>query len=299
MQRFRNILVYPAALRESDPSVATATDLAHRTGASLTIVTVVSPDGQLAGVRRRKRGARLHSLASRLRLDGLTVQSYVLSSSSPARAIAEHVNTHRIDLVIKTARSTGEPDARAFSSTAKELMRTCLCPVWTVRPPKDDTNRVIVAAVAPYHHDAASELRDRDVLDVAVQLVELRDAQLHIASVWTPFGAGLVNRGITQTELDDYTRTGELSARRELLSFLAPYDITGARIHVRAGRPGEIISAIASSLDAELVVVGSAGRRGIKRWLFGNTVETVLDDTDTAVLGVRDGGLFANRRVRA
>lgn len=46
--------------------------------------------------------------------------------------------------------------------------------------------------------------------------------------------------------------------------------------HVRRGAPAEHIVQLASHLDADLVVVGTHGRRGIERMLLGSVAERVL-----------------------
>lgn len=284
MRRFRSILVYPTGLHGSDPSIETATDLARRTGASITIVSVLSPDSPLHEAWRPRRQARLDALTSQLTLQRISATSALLTARSPASALVDYVRKRRIDLVVKTARVGDGREARAFSAIAKELMRTCPCPVWTVRGPGDETRPVILAAIAPFHHDSESERLDRDVLEVAMQLADLRDVELHVASAWTPIAGGYA----TRDEYEAYANAGKTGALRNLRAFLAPHPITSANIHLRDGRAADVVSAVALELDAELVVVGSAGRTGLRRWILGNTVDDVLDTSAAAVLGVPD-----------
>ncbi len=46
--------------------------------------------------------------------------------------------------------------------------------------------------------------------------------------------------------------------------------------HVRVGSPAEQITELALELDADLVVVGTHGRRGIRRMLLGSVAEAVI-----------------------
>jgi nucleotide-binding universal stress UspA family protein len=280
-----------------DPSMGQSLDLAARTGASLVIVGIVAPGGDMLDVQLRKRRTRIRALVDDARREGVNAIAEVVVSGSPANALIKIVRDRAIDLVIKTARVGNVRRARGFSDIAKELMRTCPCPVWAVRGENGASPRIILAAVAPYHHAIETERLDRDVLEVAAQLVQLRDARLHIASVWRPIGAARMHHDVSGPDYLDYARSSELAARSALSGFLARYCPFEARVHMRAGRSGEAIAAIAAELDAELVVVGSAGRTGIKRWFLGNTVEDVFDESRSAVLGVRDVGLAASARI--
>lgn len=53
------------------------------------------------------------------------------------------------------------------------------------------------------------------------------------------------------------------------------------------GRPDEAIVKAAEAVGADLIVVGSHGRTGLKHILLGSTVERVLDQTRCAVLVVK------------
>jgi universal stress protein E len=56
------------------------------------------------------------------------------------------------------------------------------------------------------------------------------------------------------------------------------------QIHIKAGNPNTVIPSIASKIKAELVVIGSVGRRGLKAKLMGNTAESILALLKTDVL---------------
>ena len=84
-------------------------------------------------------------------------------------------------------------------------------------------------------------------------------------------------------------RSCELDAVHGLRGLLASHssDVPWNRVHLRAGSADKVIADVADELDAEVIVVGSAGRTGLRRWVMGNTVEDVLRRTERATLGVR------------
>lgn len=57
--------------------------------------------------------------------------------------------------------------------------------------------------------------------------------------------------------------------------------------HVRRGAPAENIVQLATHLDADLIVIGTHGRRGVQRMLLGSVAERVLRLARCAVLSVR------------
>ena len=58
-------------------------------------------------------------------------------------------------------------------------------------------------------------------------------------------------------------------------------------VHAAQGRPAEQITQLAAELDADLIVVGTHGRKGISRLLLGSVAEGVLRLAHCPVLVVR------------
>lgn len=66
-----------------------------------------------------------------------------------------------------------------------------------------------------------------------------------------------------------------------------PLNIGHVIAHVRRGAPAENIVQLATHLDADLIVIGTHGRRGVQRMLLGSVAERVLRLARCAVLSVR------------
>ncbi|MBK7582228.1 MAG: universal stress protein [Myxococcales bacterium] len=62
---------------------------------------------------------------------------------------------------------------------------------------------------------------------------------------------------------------------------------TRAVTHIRLDAPAEEIAQLASDLEAELVIVGTHGRRGVRRLLLGSVAEGVVRLSPCATLVVR------------
>lgn len=61
-------------------------------------------------------------------------------------------------------------------------------------------------------------------------------------------------------------------------------------VHVRVGLPADQIVRLARDVEADLVVVGTHGRRGVQRFLIGSVAERVLRLAERPVLVVRPKG---------
>jgi nucleotide-binding universal stress UspA family protein len=72
----------------------------------------------------------------------------------------------------------------------------------------------------------------------------------------------------------------------------------GGRIsqEVRPGFPSEVITAAATDLGADLVVMSTHGRTGLSHLLLGSVAERVIRSTVCPVLVVRDRGEVAVER---
>jgi len=58
-------------------------------------------------------------------------------------------------------------------------------------------------------------------------------------------------------------------------------------VHVGEGSPAHVIVQMAASIDADLVVVGTRGRRGVEQWLLGSVATRVTERSACPVLVVR------------
>ncbi len=64
--------------------------------------------------------------------------------------------------------------------------------------------------------------------------------------------------------------------------------------HVRVGSPAQQIAQLASDLDADLVIVGTHGERGVKHLLLGSVAESVMRLAKCPVLVVRAKDHYQN-----
>lgn len=127
-------------------------------------------------------------------------------------------------------------------------------------------------------------------VDQAAHLAGLCGGELTLVTAYRPvstlaalaISGGAVGMVVPPTETDD-----SQLAEAELVLTQARERITGTdRVATRAqaGEPAEVILSVADELDADLVVVGSRGLRGVGRFLLGSVPNRVVHHAKRTVL---------------
>jgi nucleotide-binding universal stress UspA family protein len=75
-----------------------------------------------------------------------------------------------------------------------------------------------------------------------------------------------------------------------------PIESDRVRIHVRVGTPMEQIVELARTTEADLLVVGTHGRTGIRRLILGSVAEAVVARAPCSVLVVRPKGYESDQK---
>lgn len=86
-----------------------------------------------------------------------------------------------------------------------------------------------------------------------------------------------------QVMLDDHVQGWCERELEALVREVAPVEVEVHPVVVR-GRPSVAVAEYAEEQGADLIVVASEGRRGLKRLIFGSTAESLLRQTDVATL---------------
>jgi len=90
--------------------------------------------------------------------------------------------------------------------------------------------------------------------------------------------------GIDYGDINDINRSQK--AREKLQDIAEKYAIPDKNIHIKVGDAGDEIKDMANQLEADLIVIGTHGRSGIKL-LLGSTATAVLHGVKQDVLAVR------------
>ena len=126
-----------------------------------------------------------------------------------------------------------------------------------------------------------------EALDYACELARKFDATVHLLHVIGIPALGVPELGVavTSTMIDSLVRENEIALeeladrKRQLATF--------GQILLRTGDARDMINQTAKELGADLIVMGTHGRRGVTRALLGSVTETVVRTAPCPVLTVR------------
>jgi nucleotide-binding universal stress UspA family protein len=78
--------------------------------------------------------------------------------------------------------------------------------------------------------------------------------------------------------------------KRQLAAAAEPYKDSGAlgQVLLKSGDPRDVIVQTAHELNVDLIVMGTAGRQGLRRFMIGKVTEAVLRSAGCPVMAVRE-----------
>ena len=205
----------------------------------------------------------------------------------PFVEITHAVQEEGYNLVLAGTRGLGKWEHFFVGSTAKRLIRKCPSSVWIVKVGHICPPKVVLAAT--------------DFSDVSLKAVKegLRVAQqasgefhlLHVVDS-KDVPEDLISRIPKGSSLRQEINEEATRRLEEFLDSLA-VDRTQIQVHLSWGTPWQEIQRISRHQAADLIVIGTVGRSGIKGLLLGNTAEKVLDTCDCSILTVKPDGFVS------
>ncbi|MDD2892994.1 MAG: universal stress protein [Halothiobacillaceae bacterium] len=307
MKRFDNILYVAENEGNQEAAIARAVTLAQNNQARLTVMDVIPPlrsgrldPVQLANTLLSERREALEALIAPYR-DSLPIQVDVLIGVHFLEVIRA-VLRNTYDLVIKLAQTPVFIN-RLFGSDDMHLLRKCPCPVWLMKADERPNYACILAAVDfdSSGHDADEHILNQQILQLASSLALSDFAELHLVHAWEVPEASYVRVWVDHPDATEMAyiegeRIQQQNRMRELIQRLPAWIGSDAaehlspRIHLPMGRAVKEIPALAESLNADLVVMGTVARTGIPGFIIGNTAEAIIDQLQCSLLATKPVG---------
>ena len=195
--------------------------------------------------------------------------------------VAQHCAKQNYDLIIKTGNRS---EGLFYVPTDWHLLRNGKVPVLLVADKKWQKKRAIMVAL-----DMATKIRSKQnlnkkLVEAAKTLSASTGMPVHYCFC-VPMSPMLKDLGlINKNSAIDKAKSKYLPLIEKLLG---DHTVPGEQIHIKAGEASKVIPSIASKVSAELVIIGSVGRKGVKAKLMGNTAESVLALLKTDVLVIQ------------
>ncbi len=179
-------------------------------------------------------------------------------------ALAPAARRAEADLIIKSASVHSGAERRFLKTSDWTLLRNASCPVYLIK--KDtigDDPKILVALDIKAKDDLHNTLNTR-VIEFGRSL---KDSQ----------SGGSLHAVNAYSGSDKYVYPDDLAEQ----TGINPLDA-----HSVEGPPESVIPEVAENLTADILVIGTASRDGIKAAMTGNTAEKVLDAVNTNILTV-------------
>lgn len=256
----------------SEPALARAAQLARSAGAGLTLVHVREDDAP--------RQSELEKAAS------ATGADCRLGEGDPSRFILETAHDISADLIV-----VGAPQRRSvrdyLSGTAAEkVIRHSPVPVLMAVAADPQPYRKVMLATdfSEASEQAVAGLKRTGLAAGGI---------VHLVTVYdTPEIPLMMRAGTTTASIDAYIVEQGRIASGKLAEFNARTGAGAAASipKVSEASTGRMICSVAADTGADLIVVGTQGHTGIRRFVLGSVAEEVLRLSDVDVLAVPASG---------
>lgn len=282
----RTILVPTDFSAHADLALETAIDLGARSGARLELLHAFHlppeavpylTDGSLQRMLAAARG-ELEKRLAQARAAGVTCEIRWVEAP-PASAIADAAAKCSADLIAIGSHGRTGVRYALLGSVAARVARAAPCPVLTVKQRPASAGRLRSIAVAMDFSEPA-----RRALAAARDLGRLcgpaHIVLVHAHYVPPDLVAMLAEQGASLPAPD--------APPRELETLLFELQDAGisAEYVSEVGHPAEVLQRVAARVSADLIVLGTHGRRGVSRLLLGSVAEHVLRSAPSSVLTV-------------
>lgn len=281
----KTILILTNTHEENNCSLKKAHDIAAPLGAEIDVVCFITDVSEQGGNTVNSQTGALEATLNDIFQDYEkkdSIKSQVVVTEDVAQWVVEYCACNDFELIIKA----GHRSESLFHTPCDwKLIRSLSIPVLIASQQRWKCKHVVMAAVDPTSSDHEHRELNKTILEWARKWAQTFDAELHIVySIHVP---NLLKQ-MDVVDVREYERKHRGKAEQQLTALLSAVDLPNVHRHVTAGPPQKTIPHWANELRAELVIMGSMGRRGLKGLVVGNIAEKVMHHLRTDSLIVEN-----------
>lgn len=233
--------------------------------------------------------AWLDSFIAQPEFKGVDVSTEVHWQKHLHDAALESLRNKGADLVVKATHKHGLIE-RLFSHTDWNIMRHCPAPVLMVKTATPWKHNRILASIDSTSEEKGHHLLNDNILSYAEHLADHFETDLHIANCYPMVAVAfaMVPEVSPPEGIQEYVTEQHEEATAQ---WAKKFNVHSDHVHIEEGDADQVIPDIASTIDADVVVVGTVGRDGMSGVLIGNTAESLVDKVacDILVIKPQDG----------
>ena len=187
----------------------------------------------------------------------------------------------RYAAVIKTGHRT---ETFTYTSTDWHLLRECPAPVMIAAEKKWRATKPIVASIDLSDDSRANQALNARIIENAKNFAEQLDCKLYVV---TALHIPTVLRELDLVDEYSHTKKMKEALQPKIATLSKTHDIPLSSFKLKQGPVDKVITSESARLKAQLVVMGTIGRKGMRGRLLGNTAEKVLSRLRTDVLAIK------------
>lgn len=284
----KSILVITDVFDSQNCSIKKAHDIAAPLGEAIEIVRFIRTDqGQVTDeATLQKESQDLAVYIEKLFADYQqtdTVKSQVIATDDIANWVTEYCQDKDFDLIVKA----GHRSETLFHTPCDwELIRNLQIPVLIASQKHWRQKHSVLAAIDPDAKDEEHKELNKTILEWTKKWANTFDCTIHLVYC---LPVSNILRELDIVDVKEYARKHRPEGEEKLKALIQEYDLPNVQMHVTAGTPARAIPHCANELKAELVVMGSTGRKGLKGKLLGNVAEKVMHylRTDSLIIELK------------
>jgi len=292
-----NVLCAVEPNAEARKTLATAAAYAHSRGWTVGVLHVVKPlitvYGDLnftplveagAGIDQTARSealTHLQALAQEVGIDPANVQ---VRFGYPADEISRTAKDDDVDLIVIGVHNRSGL-SRLLGSTTRAVMNATSCPVLAIHPDQDNDHEVSDKGNGKYTNLLVAVDTSKTMSEVFAHASNFTgsDTHAHVISVVVPVAAAMAGMSpesfSSRWPLKDIEADILKQVHCAISSAMVDASLNEYDLEVRQGDPAEEVVDYASSLNADLIVIGSGRRNVLERLFLGSTTHAILNRT--------------------
>lgn len=215
----------------------------------------------------------LEELADDLRGKAKLIESATIWHKDEYQGIIDAAADCGADMIMKAAHRPQGIDAVVHTPQDWNLLRHANVPVMMVNPRAWVEQPVILAALDALHED--QQALNRAILTEASQLATILDGELDVV-VAHPFVQPWIGPNTVPIDFEKVKAEVETEIRETVQSLADSENIRYRYLHIQEGATAAAVGHQVDASDAEILVMGTIAREGIKGLVLGNTSEAIL-----------------------
>lgn len=271
MKTVERILLATDFSGSSDEAVNWAIDIGKKFKSEVVLLHVISNDYDLSLVTNMVRKAatdQLSIIRDRFALADVKTTQPIIRIGKTCDVIVQVSEEKDVNLIVMGSGEKGSEDRFQLGTTTEKVIRKADKPVWVA---KKDCGDRIAKILCPVDFSDSS----RRALDNAIHLSRKFKAHLYVLNIVAPVPVDIARLKIDVETVEQSVATEQLAAFEK---FFDDFEFTGVEWSSmdRMGDPAHEILRCIDEVDADLLIMGTHGRKGINRFFMGSVTEKVI-----------------------